>query len=190
MSYNDLTMRAKEGGIELIFWTDNFIRRFSGTIFSRISFKTYQPRITVKQSHYGPSGWIVVQLYPFVTSALEGGGWSTPRPGRFTSGKNPVPIVQEAGWAQGSVWACAENLTPTGIRSPDRPASSQLLYRLSYRAHASRSNTININNLQKKLGNIIMSLYVIPDSTNVNFLKSSNIWVCFLGIGKNNRVAV
>jgi hypothetical protein len=28
-----------------------------------------------------------------VTSALEGGGWSAPCPGRFTPGKDPVPIV-------------------------------------------------------------------------------------------------
>ena len=27
------------------------------------------------------------------TSALDGGGWSTPLPGRFTPGKDPVPIV-------------------------------------------------------------------------------------------------
>ena len=27
------------------------------------------------------------------TSALDGGGWSTPIPGRFTPGKDPVPIV-------------------------------------------------------------------------------------------------
>jgi hypothetical protein len=33
------------------------------------------------------------------------GGWSASRPGRFTPGKDPVPIVQEAGWAPGSVWA-------------------------------------------------------------------------------------
>ena len=31
------------------------------------------------------------------TSALDGGGWSAPRPGRFTPGKDPVPIVHEAG---------------------------------------------------------------------------------------------
>jgi len=28
-----------------------------------------------------------------LTSALGGGGWSTPRPGRFTPGKDNVPIV-------------------------------------------------------------------------------------------------
>ena len=27
------------------------------------------------------------------TLALDGGGWSKPRPGRFTPGKDPVPIV-------------------------------------------------------------------------------------------------
>jgi hypothetical protein len=60
------------------------------------------------------------------------GGWSAPSPGRFTPGKDPVTIVQEAGWAPGPVWTCAKNLAPTGIRSPDRPARSQSLYRLSY----------------------------------------------------------
>jgi hypothetical protein len=52
-----------------------------------------------------------------------------------TPGKDPVPIVQEAGWAPGPVWTGAENLSPTGIRSPNRPAHSQSLYRLSYPAH-------------------------------------------------------
>ena len=47
----------------------------------------------------------------------------------------PVPIVQEAGWASGPVWTCAENLAPTGIRSPDRPARRKSLYRLRYPAH-------------------------------------------------------
>ena len=64
-------------------------------------------------------------------------GWGvsvTTRP-LFTPGKDPVPIVQEAGWAPGPVWTGAENLAPTGIRSPDRPAHSQSLYRLSYPAH-------------------------------------------------------
>ena len=53
----------------------------------------------------------------------------------FTPGKDPVPIVQEAGWAPGPVWTGVENLAPTGIRSPDRPARSQSLYRLRYPAH-------------------------------------------------------
>ena len=45
-------------------------------------------------------------------------GWvvsSTPRP-HFTPGKDPVPILQEVGWAQDRSGR-AENLVPTGIRS-------------------------------------------------------------------------
>jgi hypothetical protein len=30
----------------------------------------------------------------------------------FTPGKDPVPILQEAGWAPGPVWTGAENLAP------------------------------------------------------------------------------
>jgi hypothetical protein len=80
-------------------------------------------KVNVKQSRYRPNwprGWID---YPFVTPALEGGGWSAPLPGRFTPWKDPVPIVQEVRWAPGPVWTCAKNLAPTGIRSPDRPAA-------------------------------------------------------------------
>ena len=49
---------------------------------------------------------------------------STPRP-YFTRGKDPVPIVQEAGWAPGPVWMGGKS-RPTGIRSPDRPARSSV----------------------------------------------------------------
>jgi len=35
-----------------------------------------------------------------------------------------------------------ENLAPTGILSPDRPAISQSLYRLSYRAHPLHSKCV------------------------------------------------
>ena len=73
-----------------------------------------------------------------MTTARERGEGSASRPGRFTPGKDPVPIVQEAGWAPGPVWTGAENLAPTGVRSPDLPARSQSLYRLSYPAHTGK----------------------------------------------------
>jgi hypothetical protein len=48
-----------------------------------------------------------------MTTALDGGEWSASRPGRsLPPGKDPVPIVQEAGWAPGPVWTDAENLAP------------------------------------------------------------------------------
>jgi hypothetical protein len=46
----------------------------------------------------------------------------TPLP-LFTPGKDPVPIIQEAGWAPGPVWTGAENLAPhrDSIPGPSSP---------------------------------------------------------------------
>ena len=63
-------------------------------------------------------------------------GWvvsSTPRP-QFTPWIDPVPILQEAGWSAGPVWTGGKSLTHRDS-IPDRPALSESLYRLSYRAH-------------------------------------------------------
>jgi len=100
--------------------------------------------IKCRHRHWGsvqavqPVGGVEVYLYSYLTTALEG-GWGisvTPR-SLFTPVKEPVPIIQGAGWAPGPVWTGAENLALTGIRSQDRPARSQSLYRLSYPAHIS-----------------------------------------------------
>jgi len=62
-----------------------------------------------------------------VTAALDWGVVNaTPRP-LFTPRKDPVTIVQEAGWAPRSVRSGVENLALTEIRSPDRPTRSQSL---------------------------------------------------------------
>jgi len=66
--------------------------------------------------------------------ALEGDEGSASRPGHSLPLERPLPIIQEAGWAPGPVWTGAEKIAPTGIRSPDRPARSQSLYRLRYLA--------------------------------------------------------
>jgi len=93
---------------------------------------------------YGPQGSRDIAVLFLDHSTRRGWGVSfTPRP-LFTPGKEPVPIVQKAGWATGPVWTVAENLTPTGIRSPDRPARSQSLYRLSYPAHCPLGDGPNI----------------------------------------------
>ena len=48
-----------------------------------------------------------------MTTALEGGEESASHPGRsLPREKDPVPIVQEAGWAPGPMWTGAENLAP------------------------------------------------------------------------------
>ena len=61
-------------------------------------------------------------------------GWrvnATPR-SLYPWERYPVPIVKETAWALGLVGTGAEYLAPTGIRSPDRPACVESLYRLSY----------------------------------------------------------
>jgi len=72
----------------------------------------------------------------FLDHGTRRGWWVsvTSRP-PFTSGKYPVPFVQEAGWAPEPVWTDLENLARHGTRSPDRPARSQSLYRLRYPAY-------------------------------------------------------
>jgi hypothetical protein len=63
-----------------------------------------------------------------LTLALDWGGVLTPCPDLFTPGDDPLRIVQKAGWAPEPVWTGAENIAPTGIRYPDRPACSKSLY--------------------------------------------------------------
>jgi hypothetical protein len=53
---------------------------------------TDKVKVTLEQATealMGSGGIVTLSL----TSELDGGGWSNPRPGRFTPGKDPVPIV-------------------------------------------------------------------------------------------------
>ena len=56
---------------------------------------------------------------------LDGGGWLAPRPGRFVPGNDSLHVLQEAGWAPGPVWASAENVVYSEIRSPDGPGRNE-----------------------------------------------------------------
>jgi len=51
-------------------------------------------------------------------------------------GKDPVPNVQEAGWAPGPVWTGGKS-RPHRDSIPDCPTRSQSTYRLSYPTHIS-----------------------------------------------------
>jgi len=71
-----------------------------------------------------------------------GWGGQPHAPAASTLGKDPVPIVQEAGLATGPVWT-GGNSRPHRDSIPDRPARSQSLYRLGYPAHISYINLHN-----------------------------------------------
>ena len=76
-------------------------------------------------SYYGRQG-------PFRHTRWEWVVNTTSRP-PLPRERDPVSIVPEAGWSSEPVSTGAENLAPTRIRSPDLPARSESLYRLSYR---------------------------------------------------------
>ena len=65
-------------------------------------------------------------------STLDGCGWSTPRPGRFTQGKRPDSHCTGGCWAPGQFLTGCIKLAPIGMQSADRPARNEPLYRLRY----------------------------------------------------------
>ena len=83
---------------------------------------------------------------------------STPWP-HFTPGKDPVPILQEAGWASGPVWTGGKS-RPYRDSIPDRPARGKSLYRLSYPAHTEISN--QLDNMMER-----------TDSLATNYIKTT-----------------
>jgi hypothetical protein len=59
-------------------------------------------------------------------------GWlvtATPSPLHPQEGVSVV-LVQNDVWTSGPVWTGAQDITPTGVRTPNRPARSESLYRL------------------------------------------------------------
>jgi hypothetical protein len=54
-------------------------------------------KVHPRTDHEGPEGEQIYICTLPSTSTLDGGGWSTPRPGHFTPGKDPEPIVGPRG---------------------------------------------------------------------------------------------
>jgi hypothetical protein len=70
-----------------------------------------------------------------MTMALEAGEGSVSRPGRsLPPEKTRYPLYRRLGGPQGRPGQVRKISPPTGIQSPDHPARSQSLYRLSYPA--------------------------------------------------------
>ena len=80
------------------------VRIIPPTRRSRISFIYHRRQSTEFTLEQATKAQRVEQRHSSILSlisALDRGGWSTPRPGRFTPGKESVLIVQQARWAQG-----------------------------------------------------------------------------------------
>ena len=97
-----------------------------GTNIMRIFKWTNSPQYRTSKLREG----VEVQLYSSFN--LDAGWWwvvnATPR-SLYAQERDPLPVIQEAGWAPGPVWKCAENLSPNEIQFPDRPAHSECIFK-------------------------------------------------------------
>jgi hypothetical protein len=113
-----------------------------------------------------------------LTLALEEGEGSASPPGRtLPPGKTRYPLYRECGWALGSVWAGEENFTTTGIRSPDRPARRQLLYRLHHPAH--RAPNIPVE-MFSPLSESLLTSFGVVSRTILRSLPSAPLSIQYL----------
>ena len=122
-----------------------------------------------------------------MTAALEG-GWvvsSTPRP-HFTPGKEPVPILQEAGWAPGPVWTGGKS-RPHRDSIPDLSARSRSLYWLSYRAHVGSTYTTKKNGLLRRSEVEQSKLYQKVKQLECSFLIS---WISQENCSLNYKICI
>ena len=95
---------------------------------------------TGRTTHRGSRGIALL----FLDHGTRRGEGSASRPGRsLPPEKTQYPLYRRLGGVPGPVWTGAENLAPTGIRSPDRQARSQSLYRLRYPAHSIKSDAVS-----------------------------------------------
>jgi hypothetical protein len=99
-----------------------------------------------------------------------------PRPGRFTPGKTRYPLHMRLGGPQGRSGQVRKILPHTGIRFPDRPARSESLYRLSYRApHTIIHKQIIINFVL--LLHILTHVYLLNVIVQLNRLLHSLVFL-------------
>ena len=100
-------------------------------------------------AHRGSRG-IALLFHDHGTRRGEG---SASRPGRsLPPGKTRYPLYRSLGGPQGRSGQVREISSPTGIRSPDRPARSQSLSRLRYPARA----TVEVLKIKNSCYNLCM----------------------------------
>jgi hypothetical protein len=81
---------------------------------------------------------------------------------------------REGSWASGSVWKGEWKLAPNGIRSPDCPGRSELLYPLSYPG-SEKYDLYHIN--------LELDVYVLINIDNANYYVRGARIDCNLSVG-------
>jgi hypothetical protein len=73
-------------------------------------------KVLPRTGNEGPEGELRYNSTLSLTSALDGGGWSTPRPGRFTLEKETrYPLYRRLGGPQGRSGRVRKTSPPTGF---------------------------------------------------------------------------
>jgi len=116
-------------------------------------------------------------------------GWavsSTPQP-HFTPGKDPVPILQEAGWAPGPVWT-GRKFRRHRDSIPDLLAHSQSLYRLTYPTHTHIYIYIYTHRLHNiYIGNLLRAWNTRGGESHYRMMKAANMSTAVSSFSKNTR---
>ena len=68
-----------------------------------------------RTGHEGPAGEHMYSSTLPSTSALEGGGWSTPRPASLPTVKTRYPLYRRLGGPQGCLDECGKSFPPPGF---------------------------------------------------------------------------
>jgi hypothetical protein len=119
---NLIFLTSTRTSFKLPFPSDFQVKRFSAV---NLKFALARP--------FRPTGVIEVGLYCFFKLCARWGlVVSVTTSSLYSLERDPVTILREGVMARGPVWTGARNLTPTGIRSSDRPARSTSPYLLYY----------------------------------------------------------
>ena len=102
-----------------------------------------------RRGHEGPEGEYRYSCTLSLTSALDGVSGQRHAPVALPPGKTRYPLYRRLSGPQGRPGRARKISPPTGIRSPDRPARSKSLYRLSYPGPPSEQGLYKVQTIHK-----------------------------------------
>ena len=161
---------------------DYMLSQFQTVVYSSLSQKVKVKctllqalRLCTGRTAHRRSRGIALLFHDHGTRRGEG---SASRPGSsLPQGKTRYPLYRRLGGPQGRSGQVRKISPPTGIRSPDRPARSQSLYRLSYPAHALTKVRLKTSGWRSSVTKICLLLQSC--STENAFIYASRGTGCF-----------
>jgi hypothetical protein len=112
--------------------SDILYRSGEGPLYGTVSVNKGKGKGHPTTGHEGPQGEMYSTTLPSTSALVR--GWVVKRhaPAVIPPRKTRYPLYRRLGRFQGRSGRVRKISPPTGFRSPDRPARSESLYRLSY----------------------------------------------------------